>query len=118
MDMMQKALLAVHSGTSNFSSASDSIDDIRAFQPLAKALFAAYQNGYIESANFIVSHKRDSHGMYTNVQTSGGLTHSGVQKLSKSGTREWLMDKATVFAVGVAITVAAGIILYNLGIKV
>jgi hypothetical protein len=119
---MQEALRMVQSGVGNFAPSSDSPNDLRAFQPLAKALFAAHQDGLLNSASFIVSKKRDTHDMYVTVVTSGGLTYKGDQWLATasnqpSETRKWLIDSAAKIVIGVFIAILAAAIAWLWGLK-
>ena len=83
MDELREALLKVRSGMSDFAPPSESLEDFRDFQPLAKCLYAAHEDGLIQDAQFVVRHMRERHGWLKAVLTSGGLTYKGDQWLSQ-----------------------------------
>jgi hypothetical protein len=122
MDDLREALLKVRSGTSDFAPPSESLEDLRDFQPLAKCLYAAHEDGLIQDAQFVVSHRRESHGWFKVVLTSGGLTYKGDQWLSQhsaqpSAFRTWVAHNSSQFIVAVLGAVVAAVIITLWGIQ-
>lgn len=74
--LLHEILRKVKSGSTCFEPSSDSSEDVRKFQPIAKAVIYARDNGYLE--RIIADRDPTSiEGFYCAVLVSGGLTYSG-----------------------------------------
>ena len=79
---LESVLLEVRSGTSNFAPASNSEEDMRDFQPIAKILVYAQQEGLLEKC---IPHKVSGTGndWYDLVMVRAGLSYKGEKLLSE-----------------------------------
>lgn len=88
MDHVRALLEEVQSGRSSFGPASDSDEDVQAFQPVAKALKFAESQGFFEAPLLIEKTSRSDSGCYILVIVRSGLSHAGaarVQALPAAG---------------------------------
>jgi len=83
MDRLREVLALIQSGKSGFTSESESEDDIRAFQPIAKCLIHAKNEGLIEAC----MHTKEGFTgdeLYNDFFVRGGLTYKGEQFLNSN----------------------------------
>lgn len=104
---LESVLQEVRSGTSSFAPASNSEEDMRDFQPIAKILVYAQQEGLLEKC---IPHKESGTGSdwYDLVVVRGGLSYKGEKLLSEppaAAADQKLSDiiqlKPSVYGIGI-----------------
>jgi hypothetical protein len=85
MDRLREVLALIDSGKSSFRPESQSDNNLRAFQSVAKTLIYAKNEGLIEE---LIPHKesRTGHSWYDLIILRGGLTYKGEQLLNSNET--------------------------------
>ncbi len=75
MDVLREVLTQVREGKTSFQPTGPSEDEIRAFQPIAKALVYADKRDYLRCR--ALREHRTSNSFYINVYVVSGLTYQG-----------------------------------------
>jgi hypothetical protein len=107
MNTLTSMLEEIRAGTTRFAPISNSESDMRDFQPIAKILVYAHEEGLLESC---VPHKesRTAHGWYDRVIVRGGLSYKGEMFLTKPPSTsddtklsEIVQLKPSIYGVGI-----------------
>ncbi len=77
MEQMKEILKRIQNGERIFHPTGDSIEAVKAFQPIAKRIVSANERGYLVNAIFLHSKMAGTVGDILNIIVNGGLTFEG-----------------------------------------
>lgn len=120
---LKDILLRVQAGERNFAPALPSPEAVAHFQPIARHLKTALDQGLIEQAHFMVSKRRETYNSIVSVAIDGGLTIKGVSWLASppakepSAFRQWLVNHTSAMIFTILGGIVTAIILIAWDIK-